>query len=364
MLPIAWYTDTLPNTDAQVAAHFSSKRPILGICLKRYSILANGQAVRRNTHIDIPTEIALPHFIHDDNDSPDASPFGNFKLSLQSVVCHRGVSVSSGHYISLVRGKAPISSSSTSTNSSEDPEDQWLIFDDLAKERVLPTNIEQALKTESPYLLFYQVQPIEGDPGNIAAGENPPIYSLTSPDSITSSDPNGPSVSSRDTKSSFTDSSALLPRRPSFEGPASESLTARTSLDSERRSSVAFTETSLPSPLRPGDGTKTPTSTPRTGSRRGSKSGRSKSRPASQAGEGRLGASLTRLAGRLGGEKSDSSLLGPAAGEMASEGLAVEAGDRGKLRKEKERARNWSGAHQRLGKGKGREKPERECVVM
>ena len=128
--------------------------------------------------------------------------------------------------------------------------------------------------------------------------------------------------------------------------------------------SIAFADTSFTSPLRSGDGNKTPASMPRTVSRRGSKSGRSKSRPASQTGEGRLGASLTRLAGRLGGEKSDSSLLGADAGEVGSEGLGVEAGEKGKVRKEKERGRNWPGAHQRLSKGKGREKPERECVVM
>ena len=99
-------------------------------------------------------------------------------------------------------------------------------------------------------------------------------------------------------------------------------------------------------------------------SRRGSKSERSKSRPGSQAGEGRFGASLTRLAGRLGGERSDNSLLGSDAGEVGSEGLGVEAGEKGKVRKEKEKVRNWPGAHQRLSKGKQREKPERECVAM
>ena len=49
---IPWYTNNVPSNDAQVAAHFSSSRPILGICLKRYSMLPNGNAVKRETHID------------------------------------------------------------------------------------------------------------------------------------------------------------------------------------------------------------------------------------------------------------------------------------------------------------------------
>ena len=43
---IPWYTDNMPSNDAQVAAHFSSTRPVLGICLKRYSIASNGTAVK------------------------------------------------------------------------------------------------------------------------------------------------------------------------------------------------------------------------------------------------------------------------------------------------------------------------------
>ena len=235
-----------------------------------------------------------------------------------------------------------------------------------------PTSIEQALKAESPYLLFYQVQPIEGDPGNIAAGEQPPIYSLTSPS--TSSDPpaSGISRSSRDTKSSLADSGGLIPGRQSFDDLG----TARTSLDSERRTSVAFTDSSLTSPLRAGEKERKEGGASLTVSRRGSKSGRSKSRPGSQIGEGRLSASLTRLAGKLGGEKMESAGVGGDTGEVGAGVLDVGLGfddagvgtERGKLRKEKdkekERGRNWQSAQQRLVKGKGREKPDRECGVM
>ena len=104
---IPWYTDHAPSSDAQVAAHFSSKRPILGLCLKRYAF-HNGRSVRLNTYVDIPIEIGLPHFIQDDQMSDQSAPFGNFKLSLQSVVCHRGSSTHSGHYVRFGQRREPV----------------------------------------------------------------------------------------------------------------------------------------------------------------------------------------------------------------------------------------------------------------
>lgn len=161
---IPWYTNVAPSTDAQVAAHFSSKRPVLGLCLKRYSFTSAGEAVRLDTYVDIPIEIGLPYFIHDDNMDEDGPLYGNFKLSLQSVVCHRGISVDSGHYVSLVRSTANMKGSEGETS-------QWLRFDDLAPNRVSSVDIYQALKNETPYLLFYQILPVDGDPGNLTAGE-------------------------------------------------------------------------------------------------------------------------------------------------------------------------------------------------
>ncbi|KAG5293402.1 ubiquitin C-terminal hydrolase [Histoplasma capsulatum G186AR] len=161
---IPWYTDSTLS-DAQSAIHFSSRRPILGICLKRYSVLPNGNAVRLNTFVDIPIEIGLPHFIQDDEMENEGPLCGNFKLSLQAVICHRGNSVESGHYIALVRG--------TSLN---DPDKSskycrhWMRFDDLTQERITLVDIEKALVEESPYLLFYQILPIDDDSETVSRG--------------------------------------------------------------------------------------------------------------------------------------------------------------------------------------------------
>lgn len=161
---IPWYTDNAPSSDAQVAAHFSSKRPVLGICLKRYSVDSKGRAIRLGTKVDIPVEIGLPHFIQEDNRSEDAPLYGNFKLSLQSVVCHRGVSVNAGHYIAFARST---SSDRAGTVTGEESS-YWLRFDDLATQaRITLADIRKALEQETPYLLFYQILPIDGDPGGI-----------------------------------------------------------------------------------------------------------------------------------------------------------------------------------------------------
>ncbi|KAE9985171.1 hypothetical protein BLS_009649 [Venturia inaequalis] len=105
-----------PKNDKQVADHLKAKRPVLGICLKRYSMTNQGVGARLDTYIDIPLEIGLPHFISDDcghEDEHFEPNFTNFKLKLLAVICHRGNSLDRGHYISLVRGDADVPFSST-----------------------------------------------------------------------------------------------------------------------------------------------------------------------------------------------------------------------------------------------------------
>ncbi|KAH0550948.1 hypothetical protein GP486_007687, partial [Trichoglossum hirsutum] len=173
---LPWYnTANGPTSDAQVAAHFASKRPTLGICLKRYGVAADGKLTRINTRIDIPLEIRFPHFIQNEKPENDG-PLGNFKLVLQSVVCHRGNSLHAGHYIALARVSSPVNGpkinedrNSTDSRDGEGTNDIWLKFDDLdITERVRPVSIREALDKEMPYLIFYQIQPIDE--------ELPPLY--------------------------------------------------------------------------------------------------------------------------------------------------------------------------------------------
>ena len=371
----------MPTTDAQVAAHFSTTRPILGVCLKRYGVKSNGTPFKRRTHIDIPLEIGLPHFISDDTISEDGPAFGNFKLSLQSVVCHQGISVEAGHYISFVRSPDP----------SREGEDEWLRFDDLAKERVVNVSIEDSLKRESPYLLFYQVIPIESVPsvpsGDIPInGDAPPSYADSNASRASKPDPSFTS----DISTGISTSEESAAPRLSFDTSISEEgKRGRSSMTSERRQSGVLSDESYSriSPFAPAidiasvnDSKATSVVDPSvdtnerpyivTTSRRGSRTanGSSRSRPNSQSGENRLSTSLSRMANRISRDRLSN--LPPAAEKAVEESQSRTsltlntdtAGERSRLRKEaKDKSKAVAKDHRLLSKGK---KPDRECTVM
>ena len=405
---IPWYTNNVPSNDAQVAAHFSSTRPILGICLKRYSMLANGTAVKRKTHIDIPLEIGLPHFIQDDNMTEDGPAFGNFKLSLQSVVCHQGMSTESGHYISLVRSPDP------------DPgvEDGWMRFDDLAGDRVTYTDVETFLLQESPYLVFYQVIPIaSGSSGRVSQemnGDQPPAYteSDVSRDSKVDSGVSGLSSSPRYgyTKEGL-DSDV---QRPSFEVRRSSTVTSRSddskgepsSTTNGRPHSVNIVDVSTnvlgsarndllnasDRDLSQSDHPDTVTAATLASN---SRPVGSRNRLSVRTDEKRISASISRLAGRLSKDRFDKTAAPvdpvsttdsprnsvnipalqnghsrdtPALVAVTEKALAANdrSSDRSKLKKEaKEKSKAAQRDHQQLMKGKRKEvKPDRECTIM
>lgn len=278
----------------------------------------NGTPKRLNTYIDIPLEIALPHFVSDDRMKEEGPLFGNFKLVLQSVVCHRGVSVDSGHYISLIRANLH-ERPTTSHSEDEDDTGAWLRFDDLANPRVADVDIKQALREESPYLLFYQVQPIDeelasrGDPPAYAEAQTGAISSLTSRETLVSS------------PEAVTDAESggewerVKPVDVHPESVVSDEPIGRASMSSNRRSSVAFDD--LESVSRGRTAPPTPADESKIGflsaSRRGSRTwlGGTKSRPTSQSGEGRLSLTLSRLTGRGSKDKLTITEAGAGAAE-------------------------------------------------
>jgi hypothetical protein len=315
----AWYTAQIPTNDAQVAAHFNSTRPVLGICLKRYAMSPEGQAIRQNTAIDIPLQIALPHFIQDDKASDDGPLFGNFNLVLQSAVCHRGTSVHAGHYISLIRGTAKTreedpNAPRRNSMDSELPaysEDQWIMFDDLAPERVVYVDIEKFMEVEMPYLLFYQVQPIFPDEPPIDLSNRPPSYqdsgigmTVQEATPITTTMPDPFPQSS--TSSGYFDGQPSPSEEPSksrisFSDDAERPRKSLNLPDSSRRGSLAYTDastTSLPSvpvtPIEEGPSSRLSRAASRFG-RRGANGEKSRSRPTSHVDENRISATFSRL---------------------------------------------------------------------
>jgi len=291
----------------------------------------------------------------------DGRIFGNFKLSLQSVVCHRGNSVNSGHYIALVRGTNTMADNAAGPHKGEDTKN-WMRFDDLASKRITLIDIEQALKEETPYLLFYQIVPIEGDPGRITEGEQPPVYSGSEGNDSAVGGLSRTSLSLTSTREDHTSSG-----RPSFEATRPESPRGRPADLDDRRASVTFaqpikaTEVTIAADPRPSR----PTSRPASQTRNDSLHMRTGSQPSDM-----IARSLSRLS--LTGRRSKEALPTEAVGEAQvlvkevpitkPEPVQAQAATRknGKREKSKSRLSKGSAAS---GKTKG-EKPDRECSVM
>jgi hypothetical protein len=416
---VAWYTKNSPSNDVEVAAHFSSTKPVLGICLKRYGV-KDGKAYRKNTAIDIPLDIRLPHFIEDDAIPEDGPLVGNFKLSLQSIICHRGNSLQAGHYITFIRGASQVSDGDSASNRRLSnaslpphyPQDRWIKFDDLAEPRVTTVDIEQTLKDEMPYLLFYQVQP--------TFDVSPPVGPESLPPSYTDSRMHSQPSPQLDGKQDHLYSAGY------FDGARDElAPTIRFSADierprrsinltdgEERRGSLAFTEPSMTStasslkgyevisaPVTPNEET-----TAQRMSRpaaRFTKPG-SKSRPTSAAGENRISATFSRLNlirskeqlsktepskenivpsdSKHGNDSSGSTETTHDSGVAGLEEttLKPDEGTIGRSKSKRGRKRDKSKGpvekpdaddkhhthHFHKGKGKAKEVPDRECTIM
>ncbi|KAL3425648.1 ubiquitin carboxyl-terminal hydrolase family protein [Phlyctema vagabunda] len=395
---IPWYTKESPANDAEVAAHFSQTRPVLGICLKRYFIDMSGKARKRNTYIDIPLDIRLPHFVPDELKPDDGPLMGNFKLSLQSVICHRGNDVNSGHYISFIRGTSSADGDSTSSRrlstSSRPPiyaEERWIKFDDCATPRVVPYDIEKALKEETPYLLFYQVIPTYNAMPPEPEAE-PPSYTDS-----------GISMTI-DQSSPLPNEQQSLPNQPGyfdgiredreetdrFSTDLTRSIRNSLNLPEDRRGSIA-TEATVVSSLRT-DGLSAPvTPSEETTAQRMSraaarftKSG-SKSRPTSQSGENRISATFSRLALMRSKESlnkvstvkdftmTSTEMAVPRKSNSLEENIErppdatpTKKGKSHKWDKSKNSMDKQEREHHHATRGRGKDKddPDRECMVM
>lgn len=348
-------------------------------------MLPNGAPKRLDTFIDIPLEIGLPHFVSDERMKEEGPLFGNFKLVLQSVVCHRGVSINSGHYVALVRAnnnERPGTSNSDGARNAE----KWLRFDDLANPRVAEVDIKKALRDESPYLLFYQVQPIDEE---LALRGDPPAYDGIH-SGLPSMDPSRETLASTTTTAADTEAGGEWEKvTPGDAQPATNPYReplSRNSMSSDRRSSVAFDEFELrgrTQPPTPDDQKPGFLSVSRRGSRIWPEN---RSRPSSPSGGNRLSMTLSRLTGRGSKDKLvttdavavedpvivinevQSAENGQPVQDPIKEKKVSGSVSRSKSKKEKkDRFRSKSREPfegMEMGKHKEKNRPDRECVVM
>ncbi|KAH6652218.1 ubiquitin carboxyl-terminal hydrolase-domain-containing protein [Truncatella angustata] len=382
-----------PQSDLEVARHFS-QRPVVGICLKRYMVDEQGVPKRQNTYIDIPDSLRLPHFIVDDRHVEESGLSQEYKLVLQSVVCHRGDSLHSGHYISFCRVAPKLLTDNRRYDSDAPPdyeEAQWVKFDDLAVEdRISPVDdIKQSLKEEMPYLLLYQIVPIVDVTASSTDGTEaePPSYDDSA---LQLKIPHGSErpVVSRQASSYFDNLSTLpstsasirfsseleRPSRRSFaddDGFLSVSRRGSCAVDTSLGPSPALTPLEGPSPIAtPGEET-----TAQRLSRAAAKfrASGSKSRPQSQAGEGRISLTMSRLSGLVRASKEplqDDFEIINANGSTTAESEKDEEESKEKDNPSRQHHHKRGRSKARLDRGKGKEKgkngevPDRECVIQ
>ncbi|KAI1139027.1 cysteine proteinase [Hypoxylon sp. FL0543] len=318
---IPWHSpaNEEPESDLEVARHFN-QRPVVGICLKRYMVDEEGNMKRQNTYIDIPDSLRLPHFIVDERHVEENRLAAEYKLVLQSVVCHRGDSLHSGHYVSFCR-VAPKLLTDNRRHDNDPPPDyeeaQWVKFDDLAigNRVTVVDDIKQSLKEEMPYLLFYQIVPIVDVAASSTEGTDvePPSYddaALNLTNSETSAAHSQDRLSVSRQPSSYFDSTSIQPSvngsvrfSSELERPPRRSFADEDGFLSVSRRGSIYNDSSVPSPAA-GSEAPSPAGTPgeETTAQRLSRAaarfrGGNKSRPQSQAGEGRKSLTISRFGG-------------------------------------------------------------------
>lgn len=397
-----------PKSDIEVAKHLN-KRPVVGICLKRYMMTNQGVPIRQNTFIDIPDSLRLPHFMMVDDVMAEQDPLSaEYKLVLQSVVCHRGDSLHSGHYVSFAR-VAPKLLTDNRRHDTDPPPDyeeaQWVKFDDLClEERVsYVDDIKTALREEMPYLLFYQIVPVFDVTATSTDGSviEPPAYDLSAvatPVLTPAFEPVELSDAiSRSTSGYFdtTGPSNGPSLRVSMEGEvrpvrasSDEDPYSSTSLlkpDDSRRGSLTFSEPYMGTPaatpdglsprLMPADeagGTRLSRAAARFTKKE--KDRESKSRPTSQGGEGRISLTMSRLSGLMRNsrdplradtaEDEDGIVIVGLGGDEKVDGSGKEKEHRHHHHHHHHHRLNDRGKSKTHGEKGGEAEAERECVVM
>jgi hypothetical protein len=346
----------------------------------------NGNMKRQNTYIDIPDSLRLPRFIVDDRHVDEAGLTADYKLVLQSVICHRGDSLHSGHYISFCRVAPKLLTDNRRYDKDPPPdyeEAQWVKFDDLATERVVTIDdIKASLKEEMPYLLFYQIIPIvdvtASSVGSIEA--DPPAYEDGTPIVVTSEATGHQEYDmvSHKTSSYFDNSSGIPSTTPSVRFSVELEPSGRQSFADEdgflnisRRASIAYGDLMAPN-LGTTSNDHSPAVSPgeETTAHRLSRAAArfkpsSKSRPQSQAGETRISQTMSKL-GLLKSTKEPPRDSTFETRDEDNDIILVNGVSNGHEEKEKESTQKRGKSKTRFGKGKTKDEdvPDRECIVQ
>lgn len=290
----------------------------------------------------------------------------------------------SGHYVSIVRCPGAemlaVNGSASNMGSKTSSPDRWMRLDDLAKERVAFVDVEEFLRKESPYLLFYQVQPIEGDSGNITdvrrSGESDGLPSYTESEYRYSG------VSDRPWsfhENNGTSGNSTSSRKPSQDEAVFQEAQARSSRMSERPKSMFIAKPSASSDLVLGLSSSPGRAHASELSLSVASQADLRGRPTRRNSTNGLSRSLSRFAGKLKKDKGDDVVAKSGAVGLGRESSTIRTGNSDPHSetkqkpdgKEKHRHGRAEGAtsehiqHADHRKEKHRaEKPERQCLLM
>lgn len=340
----------------------------------------DGMPQRQDTQIDIPDVLRLPNFILDDEEQQvEKDPYGfstGYKLVLQSVVCHRGDALQSGHYIALARVDPKLLTDNRRCDVDPPPdyeESQWVKFDNLVLDsRVTPVeDLKQGLKDEMPYLLFYQIVPAADSTDSMPA--EPPAYN-ESQTSLGTPNLNDPTSRTPSTSASVNATPASVSSKPGIRVSSDLDL-GRPALSDDGPNTTSSRANSRPQsialPDGPADAAHTGASSPGPGeestahrlSRAAARFRGPRSRNASQQGEGRAS-----LGVKLGLLRTSKELLreppsSPSTRAPSADGREEPEERAGRKRKGKGvKGEKEKGDRGELG-DRGDES-DRECVVM
>ena len=284
--------------------------------------------------------------------------------------------MNSGHYVSLVRSKEQ-----DTAPSNESTGEKWMRLDDLAKERVLFVDAQEFLRKESPYLLFYQVQLIDGDADNLADtwrapdSEGPPSYAVSESRDSGVADLSLSFHGSQETKSEPLDLNGPTITTSQERGDSS-------SMIYERRHSILLAGTTTEGPKQtssmPGKDPNFLAAYEDSKVNLAHYRGRPTSSPNQE--KRRMSRSLSRLAGKLTKDKlsedaatakdgpDDPPMILPQASKVSPATIAGANPNGTRLKKDnnKDKQNKWTDGHVgQLIKGKQKsDKPDRECQIM
>lgn len=155
-----WCSECLHHTEAERSVNYQQLPHILTVHIKRFTGVFGGGYTKFMACVSVP--FVLPCLEANCKLPTAESKRREHWYELYAVVCHSGISLSSGHYISYVRAppsNAVMSGVTSTTQDGTDTEPVWFICNDDTVTALCESELKQKLSVNgatTPYMLFYR----------------------------------------------------------------------------------------------------------------------------------------------------------------------------------------------------------------